>query len=73
MCMRETSHFFTLVLYMTIHKPILGTRYSGTVFITGAVHVHVQLHMDDVIGLIVDDVMIFSGLMLTVGQRTISG
>ena len=43
---------------MTIHKPVLGTGYSGTVlnFVTGALHV--QLHMDDVIGLIVDDVII---------------
>ena len=53
---------------MTIHKPVLGTGYSGTVFVSGALHA--QLHMDDVIGLIVgpcddviglivDDVIIF--------------
>ena len=42
---------------MPIHKPILGTRYSGTVFVTGALHV--QLHMNVVICLIVDDVIIF--------------
>ena len=41
---------------MTIHKPVLGTGYSSTVLVTGALHM--QLHMDDVIGLIVDDVII---------------
>ena len=42
---------------MTIRKPVLGTGYSGTALIvTGALHV--QLHMDDVIGFIVDDVII---------------
>ena len=43
---------------MTIHKHVLGTRYSGAVFVTGTCALHVQLHMDEVIGLIVDDIII---------------
>ena len=47
-------HSYRRFVTMTIYKPVLGTGYSGTVFVTGALHM--QLHMDDVV---IDDVMIF--------------
>ena len=43
---------------LTIHKHVLGTDIPVP-FLSGAGALHVQLHMDDVIGLIVDDVIIF--------------
>ena len=41
-----------------IHKPVLGTRYSGTVPCHDITVYYVQLHMDDAILCIIDDVMI---------------
>ena len=43
---------------MTINKLVLGTGHSSTVLVPGALHV--PLHMDDVIGLFVDDVMMLA-------------
>ena len=45
-------------LPFVLHKLVLdlGTGYSGTSIVTGALHM--QLQMDDVISLIVDDIMI---------------
>ena len=42
------------IVTMTTHNFVLGTGYYSTVFCA----LHVQLHMDDVIGLIVDDIMV---------------
>ena len=46
------------IVTRTIHELVLGTGYSSTVLVAGALHV--QLHMDDVIGLFVDDVMMLA-------------
>ena len=43
------------IVTTTIHKLVLRTGYSSTVLVAGALHT--QLHMDDVIGLFVDDIM----------------
>ena len=56
-CM-HTQEARARIATMTIHKLILGTGYSSTILVTGALHV--QLHMDDVIDLFVDDVMMLA-------------
>ena len=43
------------IVTMTIHKLVLGTGYSSTSLVAGTLHV--QLQIDDAIGLFVDNVM----------------
>ena len=55
-CLSSTHEACGRIVTMTTHKLILGTGYSSTVFVAGTLNM--QLHVDDIIGLIVHDEII---------------